>query len=104
MGVHKSKNRIELEKHDIQELLKNHSQAELARFFNVCPATFSRAAYTQLKETTKQKKEKKYRAVEIDIFETDGKQVEFLGTKGAWNELKSTQLYKQVMYGNKNTL
>ncbi len=100
MGVKKSKNRIELEKHDIQALLKNNKASRLARFFKVSETTFSRAAYAQLKE----KMEKKRANVDAYFFEESKQEVEFLGTKGAWAELKSTQLYKQIMYGNENTL
>ena len=99
MGVHKSKERLHLEKFDIHALLKVNTPNELALFFNVSNTTFSRAAYSQLKETEYKKRENEFRSIEINLFEESNKKVEFSGTKGAWKELKETPLYKQIMYG-----
>lgn len=85
MGVRKSKERLELEKYDIIELLNGFTMKEIADRFNCSTTLVNTVA------------RKAYATKEINKFEESKEEIEFLGTKGAWAELKSTQLYKQIM-------
>lgn len=85
MGLHKSEQRKALEKANVIELLRNYTLLEISKMFNTSVMTVNTVATEQF---TKR---------EINNFENSREKVEFLGTKGAWAELKSTQLYKQIM-------
>jgi hypothetical protein len=87
MGVYKSINRIALEAEDFDKLIRLNSYKQIANRFEV--------SITLVHEVARLHFELK----DVNNFEGNQKEVEFLGTKGAWNELKSTPLYKQIMYG-----
>lgn len=90
MAKPKSLERLELEKYNILELLKNQNMYEIADRFNCNYSTVNRVAEEQV------------RLLEINKFEASKEKIEFTGTKGAWAELKSTQLYKKIMYERGN--
>jgi hypothetical protein len=87
MGKPKSIQRIRLEKHNLIDLLKRQTMYEIASTFNTSYKTVNEVAQQQ------------FNLLEINRFEETKEKIVFTGTKGAWAELKSTQLYKQIMYG-----
>lgn len=86
----KTVQRVALEQHNILELLKIYGSLEgIAVHFNTNISTVHRVGKQQSN------------LLDINKFEKSKEKVEFLGTKGAWKELKETPLYKQIMYGRR---
>ena len=86
MGA-KCKNRERLEGFNFDELIKEYSYSDLCIKFAV--------SYRIIKEVARNHFYKK----DISDFEKNPDPIEFIGTQGAWKELKRTQMYKNLMYG-----
>lgn len=87
MCRHKSKPRLELEKVDLISLYQQYTTYEIAEQFN--------CKYSLVRDVLN----KQFNKLEINKIKEIADIKPFNPKPGAWAELKSTQLYKQIIYG-----